>query len=911
MSYIIKKNEPLVNLKLTDIGRRNLSSGSLNFTSFGLGDGEMDYSSDNFPKVNILRPVDRQHDIQYPVPSEGTNYKLPISILTSVPNEVHTTAKERGFFVYDVTGGTISVDNTLTLIDGLSGSITNGANANNITYQLDLTYTNASSKNISYRKTVNTGDYLFVKFNTSGYTNNYTPATIGEIGNDPTPFLMYQIQEIIDTTGGTVYNSFDLTGYTNNYQLTFTLDRNLPNFTSALVEAFIYPAPNTISEYYDNPTPIAYWNGGLLDFTSNCTLANDDVPVWNMNILTIEEIVGLDDTVYKGKYVNAGRNYWGTAINYDYFLNNLLNKVGVIHYTNNSVSNFYAEGFYKNTLTLKIPYLMWHKKQFGGVGLANDIGYTFVCGTELKSMGVNNSIHYYDLIDQEIEPTVVGKVLVDEKIILIEHQELLTSLCYKSNRNWTLPKPKLTMIEPGSCPGSNTVGALQANEALHVTYLFLDTDGVTGIHCEDYATIGNLTATPKDVVFEFPKSSTDLTYSEFSYLKDYTAIEGYGYKTNSIIMLWQKTQVNGRPDPTGWNKLNINRFMGTNGCLSNITNLCDDFTLYTETGLYPSGFDTLVADRYSLSKQPIGEVIVSVDGIILKEATSVTNLGIDGDYYMYPLNVLSSNINTPIIEFTPGYLPGSAQQYALFHYLIGTTNTSDTIRVDIEVPLGGITASNTYLDGIYIAQSTNVALTLNKQPNNNVVWVFYNGQLISANNYGVYPTGTTADRRVELTFPVSGGDMISLFYLDNSGLGQNPINTSFTAANIEKLRVNIDKSLLDISIDNNYDLDDYIMLAPISNATGHTFGDETFFYGNISTDVKATIYKSLITCNVLPNKFINSANPTFNPNQDKTSFTELGIYDSNNELVAIGKFSQPLIRKYNSDMLIIQATIDF
>jgi hypothetical protein len=27
--------------------------------------------------------------------------------------------------------------------------------------------------------------------------------------------------------------------------------------------------------------------------------------------------------------------------------------------------------------------------------------------------------------------------------------------------------------------------------------------------------------------------------------------------------------------------------------------------------------------------------------------------------------------------------------------------------------------------------------------------------------------------------------------------------------------------------------------------------------------------------------------------------------------VAIGKFSQPLTRKYNSDVLIIQATIDF
>jgi hypothetical protein len=37
----------------------------------------------------------------------------------------------------------------------------------------------------------------------------------------------------------------------------------------------------------------------------------------------------------------------------------------------------------------------------------------------------------------------------------------------------------------------------------------------------------------------------------------------------------------------------------------------------------------------------------------------------------------------------------------------------------------------------------------------------------------------------------------------------------------------------------------------------------------------------------------------------------MGIYDEDSDLVAIGKFSQPLTRKYNSDMLIIQATIDF
>ncbi len=903
MSYVIKKTEPLVNLKLTDTGRKNLSSGGLDFSAFALGDGEMDYSSDNPALINILRPVDRQHDIQYKVPYEGTIYEQPISLLTSLQNEVFTPAKERGFFSFNLNTNVTELDTTLWSIGNLTGS-THTTATEIVLFDTARTVVN------SYKESINAGDFLFMKFKTSGYTNSYVSNDLTEeITTYPVPYLMYIIQNI---NGNPSFNISGLTtgtttGFTTGFTtgVTFELDRELPNFSSYVVDAFIYPGKNTIKDYYDNDTPIAYWSGGLLDFTSNCTLSNDDVPVWNMNIITIEDVVGLDNTIYKGKYTNESRNYWGTAINYDYFLNNTTNKVGVIHYTNNSVSNYYAEGFYKNTLKLKIPHIMWHKQQFGGVGLADSVGYTFVCDSVLKTMGANNTIRYYDLVDQETTKTVVGKVLIDQKIIIIEDQELLTVMSYKANRNWTLPTPKLTLTEPGVCPGSNLTGCLLNNESLHMTYLFTDNNGLTGLHCENYATINNTSGGVKDVIFEFPKNPNDPNYSEFGYLMDFNDTEGYGYRAGSILLIWQKTPVNGKPDPSDWNYLNVNNFIGGNGCLSNITSLCDNFELQNETTIYPTAF---TSNQYTLSEQEIGDVIVSQNGLILKQATSLANLGIDGDYWKYPLNVLSGPNNTSVIEFTSGVL--TSGDVIQFHYLIGETNTSSTIRQDITVPIGGVPAGNDYNDGIYLIGST-VCLTLNKQPNNNVVYLFYNGQLISANNYGVIPTGTTATRRVQLTFTPADGSILSLFYLDNAGAGNNPISNTLTAANIQNLRVNLDKSLLDVSEGTKYDINDFISLPSFSTITGHTFGDETFFFGNIETDIKATIYKSLITCNVLPNKYINTSNPTFNPDQDKVAFTEMGVYDSDGDLVAIGKFSQPLTRKYNSDVLIIQATIDF
>jgi hypothetical protein len=847
MSYIIKKTDPLVNLKLTDTGRKNLSSGGLNFSTFALGDGEMDYSSDNPVLINVLRPVDRQHDIQYQVPYEGTVYQQPISLLTSVQNEVYTAAKERGFFNFNLNSGVTELDTSLWLIGNLTGS-THTTATEIVLYDTSRTVVN------SYRESINKGDFLFIKFKTSGYTNSYVSNELTEeITSYPVPYLMYIIQSIngngiFDISGLTTGST---TGFTTGFTtgVTFELDRELPNFNSYLADAFIYPGKNTIKDYYDNETPIAYWSGGLLDFTSNCTLSNDDVPVWNMNILTIEDVIGLDSTTYKGKYTAESRNYWGTAINYDYFLeNNLIDKVGVIHYTNNSVSNYYAEGFYKNTLKLKIPHIMWHKQQFGGVSLADSIGYTFLCDSVLKTMGTNNTIRYYDLVDQETIKTVVGKVLIDQKIIIIEDQELLTVMSYKANRNWTLPTPKLTLTEPGVCPGSNLTGCLLNNEALHITYLFTDSDGLTGLHCENYSTVNNNSGTVKDVIFEFPKNSSDPNYSEFGFLMDFNDTEGYGYRAGSILLLWQKTPVNGKPNPADWNYLNVNNFIGGTGCLSNITSLCDNFELKNETAIYPTSF---VTNQYTLAEQEIGDVIVSQNGLILKQASSFANLGTDGDYWKYPLNVLSGPNNTSVIQFTSGILTsGDVMQ---FHYLIGETNTSSTIRQDITVPIGGVPIGNDFNDGIYLIGST-VCLTLNKQPNNNVVYLFYNGQLISANNYGVIPTGTTATRRVELTFTPSDGSILSLFYLDNAGAGNNPISNALTAANIQNLRVNLDKSLLDVSEGTTYDINDFISLPSVSNITGHTFGDETFFFGNIETDIKATIYKSLITCNILPNK---------------------------------------------------------
>jgi hypothetical protein len=911
MSYIIKKNDPLVNVKLTNSGRRNLAEGTLNFTYFGLGDGEMDYSNDSFPNVNILRPSDNVLGLSLPLTSDGVNVLNPITIVNAIPNEVYTSAIERGFFNYDTTGSTITLDSDLWLVGPLTGTTT----ATNSAF--DLTY-NGGIINSSYDTTIKEGDYLFVKFKTSGYTTNYTTTQVpaDEITVEPVQYLMYVVKTIEGSS------TYDLTGLTSGTTIVVAVDRDLPAFDHNYeFDAFIYPGKDTIKDYYDETSPMAYWQGGLLDFSNNNTQSDLDVPVWNMNIINIEDIIGLDSTVDKSKYDVVSKDYLGTAINFGYYDSS--HKIGIIHYTNNTVSNFYGEGFYRSTFKLKVPYIMWHKQQFTS-NVADTIGYTFVADTELKFLtettqaGLGTSKYpYYDLVDQESDKTVVGKVFVDEKVVVIDHPELLSALSYKANRNWTLPKPMLTLTEPGICGNTSTAGILQPGEYLYVTYMFLDDAGITGMHCEDYTTIQNNSTSAKDVLFQFNKKINDPNYTEFSFLKDYEDETGIGYKTNQILMLWQKSTTAIKPDPTNWAYIDVSEFLGTNGCVTGVMNVNGtNFEFHADIVDYDADklgshtiIDVNVFDIFELGNTPVGEIIVIYNGTVQTQASDDTLS--DGTYYAYPTTYAVGPNNRRVIVFGQGY--GTSPDLLQIYYLTGTSITSKTIKQVISVPSLATINSNTNANSIYKSTiaPNRVSLKLDKQPNNSTVWLFYKGMLLNSTTYGVFVTNETIDdRRVELNFTPTQGSEITMFYLDNAGAGQTVSTNVLTKDSISALRVNIDQYMLDNSETDIYNLNNYITIPGISS-TDFSFGDEVFFFGNIETDIKATIFKTQLTCNVLPNQYISTDNPTFNSDQDKVAFTQIGIFDTNAVLVAIGKFSEPITRKYNSDMVVIQATIDF
>jgi hypothetical protein len=341
---------------------------------------------------------------------------------------------------------------------------------------------------------------------------------------------------------------------------TITLDRNTPDFCGTVIShcyarTLIYP-PNMTS-IYDSLTPNPHWGEQVIDFESICDTDQFDVKVWNMNIPWTENPAGLLPTKYEGYEYFGSVDYIGSKEYFGYnsnsgqtfFINNTLSAettdtfyynslgevvdvepeeqkaIAIIHYTNQTIDFFYGEKFalepydpsnlddttgQARNFRLHIPWLMWHKNPdccFGQTFWVDPPGFD---GKELfqvryvqttKNDDMNNpGIRYYHLWDNNKNknglPNRIGKVFPDSKLIIIDDEEVIAAMSYKSNRNFTLPAPQLSLITPNTCGQAslNADGVLTGNgETMYVTYRFTNkTCSTNSLHCNYYVKlVGN------------------------------------------------------------------------------------------------------------------------------------------------------------------------------------------------------------------------------------------------------------------------------------------------------------------------------------------------------------------------------------------------------------------------------------
>lgn len=73
------------------------------------------------------------------------------------------------------------------------------------------------------------------------------------------------------------------------------------------------------------------------------------------------------------------------------------------------------------------------------------------------------------------------------------------------------------------------------------------------------------------------------------------------------------------------------------------------------------------------------------------------------------------------------------------------------------------------------------------------------------------------------------------------------------------------------------------------------FGDATYFFGNVETKIKADVYTTNISIILPLNEFNSTTNKTWD-GLETAYISEVGIYDSDKNLVAIGKLNDPVAK---------------
>ena len=410
--------------------------------------------------------------------------------------------------------------------------------------------------------------------------------------------------------------------------------------------AIVYP-PN-MTNLYDSITPLNHFNTDVINFESLCYSDEIDVKIWNMNIPWSEDLAGLDDLSFKGFSEFGSVNYLGTkeylgymsnsgqtfsidntysAETTDTYYNNSFGEIvevepeeqkaiAIIHYTNQTIDYFYGEKFalepldptvpattigHARNFKLSMPTLMWHKNPdccqgqsfwVDPPGFDDDNLFEVRHIQSTKNEDMNEpGIRYYHLWDdnpnpvQNGKPNRIGKVFPDHKIIVIDDEEIIAAMSYKSNRNWTLPAPKIALSTPNTCGPTNqsSEGVLTgSNEYMYVTYRFTNQNSFTNsLHCNYYPKIqgpkldcSNIGA--QNVSVRFGDEFNCLTPGIESVVTTTTTAcpdcnLNTGYFGEKFEIICQKVTGTGRPDPTDWKIIDYtNELTGTtvNGYLT-------------------------------------------------------------------------------------------------------------------------------------------------------------------------------------------------------------------------------------------------------------------------------------------------------------------------------------------------------
>ena len=558
MSFLNSNNSEFLSARITNRGRKAIAKGNFNIQYFQIGDSEYDYTTPfnsltgTTGQQKVFAPFDYESGVKYPFgldSSYSTTYGNPIS-----------------------NSGTVKLRNEM----GAAGFVSQYS---------DTPTVETETQQIAYSKI-------------SGTTSLVVPT--GVTFND-CEFITLVFDSFSGTTitGKTNSLIYKISGITGN---TIVLDRKLPNLTGltgnaqvvcnkclseTLSDSLIYPIDytqqlnswklNTI--WTDKPIGGDYdgTDESLSGYTSNGYVSIKNYLGYTKTGQTFSNLVG---TMITG---TTFANSFSTGSTHELIEVPPSEQrcVAIIHYSELGDISIDPERFFKyddyighctttglnacsvslfngldpedrdydksdsEYFEIYIPFIYYHRNTGDTLGALFTMDETDYYIRPLSdTTGSRFELKYRYLLDEQ--GYKVGKVFVNNKIVVFDDQELVALLDYRSNRRYTLPSPKLGLTSSDGISDQTMLST--TGVTAWITYMFANTSGDTlnALPCNYFNKITS-NGTPSQITMKFSGNSFSNMVTTLAGVTD-------GFVANKFYAL---VQTGDTPTPNQWRKIDI------------------------------------------------------------------------------------------------------------------------------------------------------------------------------------------------------------------------------------------------------------------------------------------------------------------------------------------------------------------
>jgi hypothetical protein len=554
MSFLNSNNSEYLSARITNRGRKAIANGNFNIQYFQIGDSEYDYTAPfnsltgTTGQQKVFAPFDYESGVKHPFGLDSTistTYGNPISNSQTI--KLRNEMGAAGFVSQYSTTPTIKTESQPISYSKISGTtslvVPTGVTFNDCEY-ITLVFDSFSGTTITGK----TNSLIYKVLSISGNTltlDRNTPNLTSLPGNAQVVCNKCMIETLSDSL---IY-PIDYTQQLNSWKLnTVWTDKPIGgdyNGTDESLSGYTSNGYVSIKNYlgYTTKTGQTFSNfGGTMitgttfanSFSTGSTHELIEVPPYEQRCVAILHYSELGDISIDPERFFKYDDYIGycttTGIN--------ACNVSLVMNEDNEISD-------TDYFEVYIPFIYYHRNIGNTLGALFTMDETDYYIRPLSgSTGSRFELKYRYLLDEQ--GYKVGKVFVNNKIIVFDDQELVALLDYRSNRRYTLPSPKLGLTTSDGIADQSMLST--TGVTAWVTYMFENTSGNTlnALPCNYFNKIVS-NGTPSQITMKFSGNSFSNMVTTLPQVTD-------GFVANKFYAL---VQTGNTPTPNQWRKIDI------------------------------------------------------------------------------------------------------------------------------------------------------------------------------------------------------------------------------------------------------------------------------------------------------------------------------------------------------------------